>query len=81
MKEKKAPKFHNILTTPENSIAIYTVLSILRKMKNELSLEAMIEYIDQYLLVVERHNPKVKQAVHKALSLMSVQEMYRKACS
>ena len=60
----------------ENTIAIFTTLSILLKMKNQLGLEAMIEYMEFYLLTIEKHNPRFKGAVEQALSLMSVSKIY-----
>mgnify|MGYP001586250912 FL=1 len=69
----------NIFTTPVNSIAIYTVLCILRRMKREVGLEAMLEYLDKYLGTIEAHNPQLKSAVEKALGMMSVEKMYREA--
>lgn len=71
--------FTNIFTNSANSIAIYTVLCILRRMKREVGLEAMLEYLDKYLGAIETHNPRLKQAVAKALGLMSVERMYREA--
>lgn len=73
------PPFPNIFTNSVNSIAIYTVLCILRRMKREVGLEAMLEYLDKYLGAIETHNPRLKQAVAKALGLMSVERMYREA--
>ena len=71
--------FQNIFTTSVNSIAIYTVLCILRRMKREVGLEAMLEYLDKYLGTIEAHNPQLKSAVEKALGMMSVEKMYREA--
>ena len=63
----------------QNSIAIYTVLSILIKMKNSLGLEATLEYVDKYLGTIEKHNPQVKHAVSQALQLISVEKIYKEA--
>lgn len=71
--------FPNMFTSSANSIAIYTVLCILRRMKQEVGLEAMLEYLDKYLGTIEAHNPQLKQAVVKALGIMSVEKMYREA--
>ncbi len=68
-----------MFTNSANSIAIYTVLCILRRMKREVGLEAMLEYLDKYLGAIEAHNPRLKQAVAKALGMMSVEKMYREA--
>lgn len=71
--------FSNMFTSSANSIAVYTVLCILRRMKREVGLEAMLEYLDKYLGTIETHNPQLKQAVAKALGIMNVEKMYREA--
>lgn len=73
------PPFPNIFMTSVNFIAVYTVLCILRRMKQEVGLEAMLEYHARYLETIETHNPQLKSAVTKALCLMSVEKMYRDA--
>ena len=62
-----------------NTIAIYTVLSILVKMKNSLGLEAALEYIDKYLTTIEKHNPKIKDATSLAIKFISVEKIYKEA--
>ena len=62
-----------------NSVAVYTVLSILRKMKTELGFEAMLEYMDKYLLIIEQSNPPLRKAVEKALSIVKVEKIYEDA--
>lgn len=71
--------FSNIFTNSNNSIAIYTVLCILRRMKREVGLEAMLEYLDKYLGTIETHNPQLKQAVAEALGMMDVTRLYKEA--
>ena len=78
-KQEPSQKPASIFETKDNLIAIYSVLSILVKMKSELGLEAMLEYVHNYLFEIERHNPKLKFAVAKALSLMSIEKIYREA--
>ncbi len=63
----------------QNMVAIYTVLSILVKMKNSLGLEATLEYIDKYLSTIEKHNPKIKHAASLAIKLISVEKIYNEA--
>ena len=60
----------------KNMVVIYTMLSILVLMKKELGLEAMLEYMDEYLRVVGEGNPKVRFAVRRALAMMNVGKMY-----
>lgn len=66
--------------TPENTIAIFTTLTILLKMRDHLGLEAMLEYMEFYILTIERHNPRFKGAVEQALSRMNVQKMHDAMC-
>lgn len=67
------------LFAPQSTITIYTTLSILLVMKKNLGMEAMLEYMDQYLALIDKHNPKFKFAVRKALSYMNVEKMYKDA--
>jgi hypothetical protein len=71
-KANAAPKAHALLFPPEHAVAFYTFLSILLKMKNELGLEAMLEYMGKYLRTIDSHNPKIALAVGKALTLIPV---------
>ena len=71
----------NMLKSPNSTVAIYTVLTILVKMKNSLGLEAMLEYIENYLSAIEKTHPDIKLAVAKALTMMSIEKIYREATS
>ncbi len=62
-----------------NMAVIYTMLSILVMMKKQLGLEAMLEYMEEYLRVVGEGNLKVQFAVRRALAMMSVEKMYHDA--
>ncbi len=68
-----------ILLKPKNWIIIYTVVCILNKMRKQLGLEAMLEYLEKFQVSIEAHNPKLKEAVAQALLLMPVEKMYRDA--
>ena len=65
----------NIFTQPHNIIAIYTVLSILLKMRRLMGLEAMLEYIQLYLKKVEDQDHQLKPAVTRALEMMSLEKI------
>lgn len=62
-----------------NMVVVYTMLSILVVMKKQLGLEAMLEYMDEYLRVAGEGNPRVRWAVRRALAMMSVEKMYHDA--
>ena len=71
-------KFKSIFT-PQNTIAIYTVLTTLLVMRKRQGLEAMLEYIEKYLSVVDQGAPKLKHAVMRALNMMNVDKIYKDA--
>lgn len=62
-----------------DSIAVYTKLTILLRMRHELGLEAMLEYLEAYTSNIERHNPELQKAVQKALALICVRRIYNQA--
>lgn len=57
-------------------LSLYTVLSVLRRMKQRLGLEAMLEYMEFYLTLIEKYNPQLEQAVGKALTLINLEKVY-----
>ena len=65
---------------PHQSVSLYTTLRVLNAMKKEMGLEVMLEYLDKYLEMIEQHNPKLKMAVTKALSMLNVAKIYKDAC-
>ena len=76
---KKSPQPPDTILFFPHSIPAYTVLCVLLKMKQQLGLEAMLEYLDQYLEIINCHNPRLKVAVYKALSIVSVEKIYADA--
>lgn len=77
----KNPEVSSPKSTPmflkDNAIAIYTGLAILTRIKNQVGLEAMLEYMQHYQELIERHNPGFRQAVGGALAIMDVEKLYR----
>jgi hypothetical protein len=71
------------ITSPKKSEAFsvntYTILKILEKMRHELGLEAMIEYLEMYLMTIESDNPKLKMAVSQALTVYNTATIYEEA--
>ena len=60
----------------EHMVALYTMLSILTRMKCELGLEAMLEYMAKYLTVIDSHNPIIASAVALALKQIPIEVIY-----
>ena len=63
----------------ESAISLYALLSVFRRMRNQLGLEVMLEYMDFYHTRIEKHNPQFQQAVGKALELINVEKIYEDA--
>ena len=76
---KSPQKFPLMVTDSSNMIAVYTVLCILRSMKKQVCLEATLEYMDKYLVTVEKHNPRLRSAVSKVVSTINVEKIYKDA--
>ena len=60
----------------QHIVAFYTVLTVLVKMKKELGLEAMLEYMAMYLNEIDSHNPKLSIAVAKTLENIPIEVFY-----
>ena len=65
--------------SPKNILVIYTVLSILNQMRRHLGLEAMLDYIKEYMQTIEKHNPKIQWAVCQAIKFINLNKMYEDA--
>jgi len=61
----------------DNSIAVYTALRLLQRMKNQLGLEAMIEYIDIYINVVNKENENLKKVVDMSINVVDINKIYQ----
>ena len=72
-------KSPNIFLSPTNIIAIYTLLNVLLKMRRELGLEAMLQYMENYRRWLGAYNPKLQCAVLRALELIDVEKIYKEA--
>ncbi|MCK5580222.1 MAG: hypothetical protein KAJ18_03010 [Candidatus Omnitrophica bacterium] len=79
LSQNSSPSFksNTSLNTPDRMVTFYTGLSILFAMRQQLGLEAMLEYCEQYLLAVEKENPAIKESMQHALSLVSIEKIYR----
>ena len=76
-KENPSPQTIHSYLNSRNLISIYTIFHVLLKIRKEVGLEAMLDYIDKYLSLITTHNPRLKLAVTKAISLMNIEKMYK----
>ena len=62
-----------------SAITLYAVLSILRRMRSDLGLEAMLEYMDCYRALIEKYNPQFHQAISSVLKQINIDKVYTDA--
>ena len=74
--ERKELELKNLLKSPVNEITIYTVMKVLARMKEQLGLEAMLQYMERYSLFIEKQNPELKKTVRNAIVNLDVVNMY-----
>lgn len=77
----RSPQPHDLPFSPQNLLVVYTVFSILIRMKEKLGFEAMWEYMFHYWQIVGRKNPSIRAAVIRAQEAMDVERMYYDALS
>ncbi len=65
--------------SPKSIITVYTILFILLEMRKQLGLEAMLEYLEKYITLLEKNNPNMKQAVSHASKYLSIHKIYCEA--
>ena len=64
-------------TLNSQAVSVYTILTILMRMKSDFGFEAMLEYMEKYLRTVETQNPEIKTALRKALDVISLHRLYK----
>lgn len=73
------PRINTPLVNPNNLVTVYTISRILLTMRLKLGLEAMVEYLDRSVDLLERENPRLESAVTQALAIMNVEKIYKDA--
>ena len=51
----------------QNLIPLYSGITILFEIRKNFGLEAMLEYMEKFLKLIDRHNPQLRSAVLKAM--------------
>ena len=72
----KPAQKRSMFLAAEHMVGFYTLLAVLLKMKKDLGLEAMLEYMACYLTVIGSHNPKLAKAVSQTLEIIPVEVIY-----
>ena len=75
--QEKVLASHSPDTRHSQTLAIYTILTILMRMKSDFGFEAMLEYMDKYLRALETHTPEIRMAVVRALEVVNLHRIYK----
>lgn len=65
------------LYSTANLIVVYIVLFLLTKMRAELGLEAMLDYMRRYMEKLETSQPDLKSHIHRTLRDVDIEKMYK----
>lgn len=76
---KPSSNFLHILAESNSSICVYTVFCILNCMKDKIGMKPMLDYMDEYLKIIEFRNPSIKRSVAKAIKKVDIQAIYKEA--
>ena len=79
--QSRSSRPHNPCFSPQNLIVVFTVLSLLIRMKEKLGFEAMLEYMAYYLRIVGTKNPSIQAAVGRALDVVDIERIYEDTLS
>lgn len=64
-----------------NNFPVFMAIMTLVKIKQELGLEAMVEYVDHYVEVINENNPKLGDAYQQAMKFINVEKIYQEMIS
>lgn len=64
----------------QHCLTLYTMLTILHRMRRDVGVEAALEYLEKTLHAIEREEFPYKQVVNAVLNLVSVDHLYREMC-
>jgi len=48
-------------------------------MKDKIGMKPMLDYMDEYLKIIEFRNPSIKRSVAKAIKKVDIQAIYKEA--
>lgn len=67
----------NLSLFQDQTVAIYTALRIIMKMKKEMGLEATLEYLESYLSEIEKLNLSLRGVTDEVLEVIDIQKIFR----
>ncbi len=73
MNSRKATKASH---TADCTLTIYIVMRILKLIKNQMGLEAMLEYVDKYIEKNENRHPQFPKAFSLAMQNQKLESIY-----
>ena len=68
---------HKIIIPNDQTVAIYTTLRIIERMKKEIGLEVTLEYLEHYIAEVERNIPPIKKTTDYILQFINIRKIFQ----
>ncbi len=76
VQKKDLPRKEASLETGQYTLTVYIVMRMLRLIRHQMGLEAMLEYIDKYIEKNENRHPQFPQAFSLAMSKQKLETIY-----
>ena len=73
------PGFEKVIVSSSHYLSIYVIFCILLEIKNQIGLEAMLEYIHKYMQRFKESYPRKGEVVKKEIMKVDVLKMYKNA--
>ena len=70
---------HSLENSKDYTVSVYTAFCILKGIRRQIGLEAMLDYIDSHIEIVNRVNPRAELAVEEALTRVKLEKIYKDA--
>ena len=76
VKNKNIPQKEASMETGHYTLTVYIVMRMLKLIRHQMGLEAMLEYIDKYIEKNENRHPQFPQAFSLAMNKQKLETIY-----
>ena len=76
VKNKNISQKESSMETGHYTLTVYIVMRMLRLIRHQMGLEAMLEYIDKYIEKNENRHPQFPQAFSLAMNKQKLETIY-----
>ncbi len=76
VKKDNSPRKEASMETGHYTLTVYIVMRMLKLIRHQMGLEAMLEYIDKYIEKNENRHPQFPQAFSLAMNKQKLETIY-----